>query len=68
LPAYSPELNPDEPLNSDLKGVLHGGLPANTKAELKRKARSHLHRLQKRPERIRHYFKHSKITYAAATG
>ncbi|BBA33939.1 transposase [Methylocaldum marinum] len=61
LPAYSPELNPDELLNSDLKGVLHGGLPAKTKAELKRKARSHLYRLQKRPDRIRRYFKQPKI-------
>jgi transposase len=68
LPAYAPELNPDELLNGDLKGVLHSGLPAKTKADLKRKARSHLHRLQKRPERIRRYFKHPKITYAAATG
>ena len=33
---------------------------------LKRKARSHLHRLQKRPERIKRYFKHPNITYAAA--
>lgn len=68
LPAYSPELNPDELLNSDLKGVLHAGRPAKNKAELKRKARSHLHRLQKRPERIRRYFKHPNITYAAAAG
>ncbi len=66
LPAYSPELNPDELLNSDLKGVLHGGLPARTKRELKRKARSHLCKLQKRPERIRRYFRHPKIAYAAA--
>lgn len=67
LPAYSPELNPDELLNSDLKGVLHGGLPAKTKAELKRKARSYLYRLQKRHDHIRRYFKHPKIIYAAAT-
>lgn len=65
LPAYAPELNPDELLNNDLKSVLHAGLPARNKAELKLKARSHLHRLQKRPAHIRRYFKHPKITYAA---
>jgi transposase len=68
LPAYSPELNPDELLNSDLKGGLHSGLPAKTKAELKRKARVHLYRLQKRPEHIRRYFRHPKVAYAAAVG
>jgi transposase len=67
LPAYSPELNPGERLNSDLKGLLHARQPAKTKAELKRKARSRLRRLQKRRDHIRRYFKHPKITYAAAT-
>jgi transposase len=65
LPAYSPELNPDELLNSELKGVLHSGVPAKTKVELKRKARTHLHRLQKHPHRIRWYFRHPKVAYAA---
>lgn len=68
LPAYSPELNPDELLNSDLKGVLQAGLPAETKTELKRKARTHLHRLQKRPDHIRRYFQHPTVAYAAALG
>ena len=27
LPAYSPELNPDEYLNCDLKAQVHGGKP-----------------------------------------
>jgi len=66
LAAYSPELNPDELLNSELKGKLHSGLPALNKAGLKRKARTHLHRLQKQPDRIRRYFRHPKIAYAAA--
>jgi transposase len=45
LPAYAPELNPDELLNSELQGELHSGLPALNKTGLKRKARTHLHRL-----------------------
>ena len=30
LPAYSPELNPDEYLNCDLKVGVHPGVPART--------------------------------------
>jgi transposase len=67
LPAYSPELNPDELLNSELQGVLHSALPALTKAELKRKARTHLHRLQKQLHRVRRYFRHPTIADAAVS-
>jgi transposase len=42
LPSYSPELNPDEYLNCDLKAGVHSGPPARSKTELKRKALSHL--------------------------
>jgi hypothetical protein len=47
LPSYSPELNPDEYLNCDLKGGVHSGVPAKTKEELKQKAISHLRKLHK---------------------
>ena len=30
LPSYSPELNPDEYLNFDLKAGVHSGTPART--------------------------------------
>jgi transposase len=66
LPAYSPELNPDEYLNCDLKVGVHSGVPARTKDQLKHKAISHLRKLQKLPGRIKRYFKHPKITYAGA--
>jgi len=66
LPAYSPELNPDEYLNCDLKVGVHSGVPARTKDQLKYKAISHLRKLQKLPGRIKKYFKHPKITYARA--
>ena len=65
LPSYSPELNPDEYLNCDLKNGVHSGVPARTKKELKQKAISHLRKLQKIPGRIKKYFKHPKIAYAA---
>ncbi len=65
LPSYSPELNPDEYLNCDLKAGVHSGTPARSKSELKGKALSHLRMLQKMPRRVAKYFKHSKIAYAA---
>jgi transposase len=65
LPSYSPELNPDEYLNCDLKVGVHTGVPATSKSELARKAVGHLRMLQKRPARVYKYFKHPKIAYAA---
>ena len=64
LPSYSPELNPDEYLNCDLKDGVHSSVPARTKIELKQKAISHLRKLQKLPGRVKKYFKHPKIAYA----
>jgi len=65
LPSYSPELNPDEYLNCDLKAGVHSGPPARKKADLKKKTISHLRMLQKKPQRVMKYFKHPKILYAA---
>ena len=65
LPSYSPELNPDEYLNCDLKAGVHLGVPARSKGQLKSKALSHLRMLQKKPNRVKKYFKHPKIAYAA---
>lgn len=65
LPSYSPELNPDEYLNGDLKTGVHAGMPARSSSQLKSKAISYLRMLQKLPKRVRNYFKHPKIAYAA---
>ena len=65
LPSYSPELNPDEYLNCDLKAGVHSGVPARNKGQLKSKALSHLRMLQKTPGRVMKYFQHPKIAYAA---
>lgn len=65
LPSYSPELNPDEYLNGDLKAGVHSGVPARSKKQLTKKALSHLRMLQKKPGRVKKYFKHTKIAYAA---
>lgn len=65
LPAYSPELNPDEYLNCDLKAGVHSRPPSRDEGQLKKKVHSHMKKLQKSPERVRKYFKHPKIAYAA---
>lgn len=65
LPSYSPELNPDEYLNCDLKAGVHSGQPARNKSALKKKVISHMRMLQKRPARVAKYFRHPKINYAA---
>ncbi|MEI6218107.1 MAG: IS630 family transposase [bacterium] len=65
LPAYSPDLNPDEYLNNNLKNRVHSGLPARTERDLMKKTRSFMKRLQRRPHHVKNYFKHPKIAYAA---
>ena len=65
LPSYSPELNPDEYLNCDLKAGVHGAKPARDKKSLKKKVLSHMRMLQQRPDRVKKYFHHPKIKYAA---
>ena len=52
LPAYSPELNPDEYLNCDLKAGVHSGQPARNKVQPRKKATKHMRLLQCRPERV----------------
>ncbi len=65
LPAYSPELNPDEYLNCDLKAGVHSKSPARDRRSLKKKVIAHMRKLQKLPGRVKKYFKHPKIAYAA---
>ena len=65
LPAYAPELNPDEYLNGDLKCRIRSGLPARSQNDLERKTRSFMKTLQKRPHHVKNYFKHPKAAYAA---
>lgn len=65
LPPYSPELNPTEYFNGDLKGEIQRGLPPKDVGELKRTMLSHSRRIQKSPQRVRAYFRHRNIKYAA---
>lgn len=65
MPSYSPELNPDEYLNCDLKSGVYSTAPARSKSQLKSKALSHIRMPQKKPDRAAKLFKHSKVAYAA---
>lgn len=65
LPSYSPELNPDEYLNGDLKAGIHSKPPVRSQKGLKRVVISHMKKLQKSPRRVSKYFEHPSIRYAA---
>ena len=65
LPSYSPELNPDEYLNGDLKAGVHGGIPPRDGKALMQAVLGHMRMLQRRPTRIQTYFEHPCIQYAA---
>ena len=65
LPSYSPELNPDEYLNGNLKNKVHSGTPIRNREDLEKKARSFMRTLVKRPAHVRSYFRHPKVAYAA---
>ena len=65
LPSYSPELNPDEYLNCDLKqGLSNKPAPKNV-TELQKNVENHMTMLQQTPERVTKYFNHKDIQYAA---
>jgi len=65
LPSYSPELNPDEHLNGDLKVRIRSGLPERSVKDLEKKTRSIMRTLVKRPHHVRNYFRHPSVAYAS---
>jgi transposase len=65
LPGYSPELNPVELLNSDIKRHVAQANPADP-AELAAKAAAHLRRRQNQPEAVKALFGKPEVRYAAA--
>jgi len=65
LPSYSPELNPDEYLNGNLKNKIRSGIPARNETDIVSKTRSFMKTLQKRPQHVKKYFKHPAVAYAA---
>ena len=66
LPSYSPEKNPDEYLNCDLKyGMSINPAPRN-EGQLKDNVKNHMIMLQSSQDRVRKYFEHEEIQYAAS--
>jgi hypothetical protein len=65
LPAYSPDLNPDEYLNSDMKYGAGSKNPKKTKCGLSKAVEAHMRLLNRTPERIVKYFNAPAIQYAA---
>jgi len=64
--SYSPELNPDELLNADLKHSVTTAAPARTAKALTRTAVGSLRSIQKQPLRVQSYFLHKDVSYAAS--
>ena len=65
LPSYSPQLNPEERLNADLKQEMGKRVPVRTKAKLREAANEHIKMLEKSPERVMSYFQDRRVRYAA---
>jgi len=65
LPGYSPDLNPDELLNQDVKTNAVGRRRPHNRVEMLRNVRSYLWSTQRRPQKVRAYFQHPKVKYAA---
>lgn len=65
LPSYSPELNPDEYLNNDLKQNMNrDSIPIN-KTQLDGKVVNTMKTLSKARSKIRSFFRHPRVAYAA---
>lgn len=65
LPSYSPELNPDEYLNRDLKKQLSDKPSKRLEGSFKAQAKSQMRSLQKQPSRAQKYFNTKHVKYAA---
>ena len=66
LPSYSPQLNPEERLNADLKQEMGKRVPVRTKDKLRQAANEHMVMLEQNPERVMSYFQDRRVRYAAA--
>lgn len=65
LPSHSPELNPEERLNADLKHVIRRKVPARTKAKRRAATEAHMAVIGSEPERVKAYFHDPRVKYAA---
>lgn len=66
LPPYSPELNPDEMLNHDVKANAVGNRSPRNQPQLLRSLRGYLNRRRNNAELVKRYFHEESVRYAAA--
>jgi len=67
LPGYSPELNPVELLNHDVKANAAGRRRARSAGELRQELHGYLRRRQRQPAVLVRFFDHPTTRYAAAS-
>lgn len=65
LPSYSPDLNPDEYLNCDLKAELAKRPERRERGKWKATVEDVAEELSRKPERVKKYFEAESISYAA---
>ncbi len=65
MPGYSPELNPVEVANADLKKNVTSAPPPHNEEQLVNNILSHYRSVSKRPNHVKSYFGHPDVRYAA---
>jgi len=65
LPGYSPELNPDEMLNNDVKANALGRRRPKDREEMVADIRAYLRSTQKHPDVVMNFFHEEHVRYAA---
>lgn len=65
LPPYSPELNPDEYLNQDLKANIVGKTKMKDKKDLVKSVSDFMNKTKRNPTKVKKYFHHAKVKFAA---
>lgn len=66
LPAYSPELNPTELVNSYLKKIVFKEKHPKDQEELEKQAYRAMRKIQNEEEKVKSLFKHPSVRYARA--
>jgi transposase len=66
LPTYSPDLNPDELVNNDVKSNALGRKRPRTQQQMIRNIRTHMQKRQDDPALVCRFFQEESVRYAAA--
>jgi transposase len=66
LPTYSPDLNPDELVNNDVKSNALGRQRPRTQRQMIRNIRTHMQKRKDDPATVRRFFQEESVRYAAA--